>query len=96
MREIIEHMTVHVGLKRPYHITNCILKEDEVLRAEGISICSCSDQYDRKLGNTIARGRAYKALSLRRNYNPIRENLRKELFTPFSNKGLYYPDNGGQ
>ncbi len=96
MREIFDHRTVEVGTKKPYHVTLCILKDNEAIVAEGVSICSNSDQYNRKIGNRMARGRAHKALREQRSYNPIRSSLWEALFLPFRFKGMYFPFNGGQ
>lgn len=47
---------------KPRKVTRCLLIQEGVIRAEGISICNPKDQYKRKLGNMIACGRAWKAL----------------------------------
>ena len=62
MKEVFNHTegTLH---SKPRKITRCILIED-IPRAEGIAICNPHDQYSRKRGNQIARGRAYKALEI--------------------------------
>jgi len=71
MKEYIEHLESN-GRK----VTICTLAiphdvsqieedfsevENEVVAA-GVAICNPKDQYNRKKGNMIARGRAYKAL----------------------------------
>lgn len=62
-----------------YHVTRCALKQGEDIVAQGISVCSWKDQYKRRLGNEIAKGRAYKALNLKQNYNPLSRRLQEVM-----------------
>ena len=55
--------------------------------AAGWSICSFKDNYNRKLGNQIARGRAEKALRLKKNIRPTSEEIKKIFNIDF--KGVY-------
>ena len=87
MKEVFAHYRLETGAKRPVHVTACTLIGEGEDSAVGISICSWKDQYDRKLGNKIARGRAEKALRLRRNIGPVREVLQVLILFPF--KGRY-------
>lgn len=84
------HTTVDIGAKRPYVLTQCLLGENGSARAYGIAICSYLDQYNRKIGNAIARGRATKALQEQRTYSPIRDSLWEVLGLHFGYKGVYF------
>lgn len=90
IKEKFRHIDICIDKTRPYHVTICTLHINGKDLAEGLSICSYSDQYNRKRGNTIARGRAVKALAEKRSYNPIREKLRKALLLDYAYKGVYY------
>lgn len=63
IREYFVHQVAQI--KSVHYITRCYLKRisDGKLLAQGISICSPLDQYSKRMGNKIARGRAYKALT---------------------------------
>jgi len=89
LKEVINHREMGSNPSKPYRVTFCELLEDGYRKAIGISICSPSDQYNRKLGNTIARGRAYKALSLKKCISPSRIELVTNLGLCFYEKGVY-------
>lgn len=86
MKEIYQHTRVEVGAKRPFVITTCTLQEGDTTLAIGVAICSFRDQFNRKVGNTIARGRAMKALTEKRDSCPVRDELRK--IVPYSFKSI--------
>ncbi len=89
MKEIFSHNTVDTGAKRPYHVTICCIEEGGMVVSRGISICSCSDQYNKRLGNRIARGRAYKAANRGQNSNHIRDKI--YYIAPFNYKCEFMP-----
>lgn len=82
--EKFRHYEFNNGSKNPYHVTICTLIDNGEEIVRGISICSFRDQYNRRIGNTIARGRAIKAARDCKSFNPIREELK--LVAPFNFK----------
>lgn len=71
MKELYQHQKVKVkkaGREVCYTVTCCFLYQEErnwkeeLANACGIALCSYKDQYNRKKGNLIAKGRAIKAL----------------------------------
>lgn len=67
IKELINHRVTH-----RFIVTECILIRNERVVAFGLSFCAPNDQYDRKKGNRIARGRAYKAYEKQVCISPIR------------------------
>lgn len=59
-------------LTNGYRVTECLLVQSGMVVAYGASFCAPNDQYDRKKGNRIARGRAHKALERKALISPIR------------------------
>lgn len=95
MKEVFRHYDLRDGDKEDklHRITVCSIREEtDVVVAEGVAICCYLDQYNRKLGNRIARGRALKALSSRSSSNPIKPLWRFLLVHEF--KCQYYPNGG--
>ena len=72
--------------------TICTLSAGNMTLARGVSICCPLDRHNRKWGNMIARGRAYKALKKQTNSSPIREELKELIKLPFQYKCMYLPD----
>ena len=67
-----EGKTIPVYEPGNYMVTTCVIKDKEGKKlVGGISICSPKDQYNRKKGNMIARGRAYKALERKQDSCPV-------------------------
>jgi len=81
MVELVEHYryeSINVGATKKIHVTFCYLDWSPSITAVGVSICSWRDQRNRKLGRTIARGRAEKALRTKGASCPVRKmNSRK-------------------
>ena len=100
MKEVFRHYDLRDGEEEDklHHITVCTLWGEEtgeaygVVLAEGIAICCYLDQYNRKLGNRIAKGRALKALSSRHSSNPLKPRWVSLLLHEF--KCEYYPNGG--
>lgn len=80
MKEKFIHIDVTTGQTGSTHshkVTVCVLIEDNNTNhafAAGVAICWEHDQYSKRLGNRIARGRAYKALVSEGSSNPIRKD----------------------
>ena len=92
MEEVFHHQVIDVGKKRPYVLTECRIVEGyplSIIKSVGISICCPKDQYNRKLGNIIARGRAIKALAEKKSINPLNEKLAD--ITGYEYSGIYNP-----
>lgn len=90
-KEKFLHIDVTTGKDHSHKVTVCVLVSDEddsYAFAAGVSICLEYDQYSKKLGNKIARGRAYKALDLKRSSNPIRKAWTKWIGYNFKCKYL--------
>lgn len=83
-------------------ITVCLLIGDEENDnfagypfARGVAICSDRDNFSKKIGRAIAKGRAMKAL-FRGNYGKIRRpEIKKVLPREFKSKGTIRPDQYG-
>ena len=67
MKEVFIHTEGNLRGK-PRKVTRCIILEEQTVKAEGLAICNPKDQYSRKRGNLIARGRACKALETQNPY----------------------------
>jgi hypothetical protein len=87
MKEIFEHEEVKTR-KGIVHITICLIMDNDKVLAKGYSVCSHLDQYNRKLGNTIARGRARKAMNTQANLSRVSGELEKLCYGEFM--GVYY------
>ncbi len=88
MKEIFAHSKITTEEKeKPYILTMCILKEEDKVLAVGASLCSPEDNYNRKLGNRIARGRAIKALDKKQDISPIGRKMAKVF--PCRCKGIF-------
>lgn len=72
--------------------TVCILTENGE-HARGIAICSDRDQFCKKTGRDIAKGRAEKALRLKRTYGFLHYpfNCKQNIPTPAPYKGEWMP-----
>ena len=85
MRYSYEHLRSHNGAM----LTCCLITGDNAeILARGVSICCTLDQYNRKFGNMIAKGRADKALRIRNTSSPIRPEFAR--FYPYRYKSQYF------
>jgi len=97
MREQFEHLKDSRGME----VTICSLLEEhqvpenelgftsaESVVAQGISIRNPLDQYNRKRGNTIARGRAYKALRRGKSSGRISPRIKANVGEVFFTLGV--------
>lgn len=90
----------HINCKLGWY-TVCDLLDGDAIVAQGISICSPRDNYDRKKGNLIALGRALKAYREKRNISiinhdrdAVRENFALQRVVETTEyKVLYYETN---
>lgn len=78
-------------------ITTCLLVSDQDTRllARGVAICSNKDNFSKKIGRAIARGRATKAL-FRGSYGTVRRpEIKQILPKEFKHKAVLRPSQTG-
>ncbi len=75
-----------------HHVTQCFILINGKIASMGIAIQNPIDNYNKKLGNKIAFGRATKALKLKKNIGKIKFERILELSLPVKYKGEFVED----